>query len=58
MKFSPAQRIEIKRAQDERIPEAYILTYAYPENSVVKMAAMRRKYGSPEHKSIKSEGVA
>ena len=49
MKFSPAQRCEIKRAQDERIPEAYILTYAYPENSVVKMAAMRRKYGSPDH---------
>ncbi len=49
MKFSSAQRREIKRAQDERIPEAYILTYAYPENSVVKMAAMRRKYGSSDH---------
>ena len=44
-KFSPAQRKEIQRAVDEMIPEAYILSYAFPENSVVKMATIRRKYG-------------
>ena len=44
-KFSPAQRNEIKRAVDEKIPEEYILSYALPENSTVKMAAMRKKYG-------------
>ena len=44
-KFSPAQRNEIKRAVDEKIPEKYILSYALPENSAVKMAAMRKKYG-------------
>lgn len=48
-KFSPAQRSEIKRAADEKIPEEYILSYALPENSTVKMAAMRRKYGQSSH---------
>ena len=48
-KFSPAQRSEIKRAADEKIPEEYILSYALPENSIVKMAAMRRKYGQSSH---------
>ena len=48
-KFSPAQRSEIKRAADEKIPEEYILSYALPENSIVKMVAMRRKYGQSSH---------
>ena len=44
VKFTPAQASEIKRALDEKIPEDYILSYALPENSVVKMASMRKKY--------------
>lgn len=56
--FTPAQRLEIKRAQEERIPEAYILTYAMPENSVVKMAAMRRKYGKSEDSNSRGKGAA
>lgn len=50
MKFSPAQKSEIKRAVDEKLPEEYILSYANPENSVVKMAAMRKKYGEQNNK--------
>ena len=44
LKFTPAQKSEIKRALDEKLPEDYILSYALPENSVVKMASMRKKY--------------
>ncbi|MBR1744358.1 MAG: type IV secretory system conjugative DNA transfer family protein, partial [Lachnospiraceae bacterium] len=58
LRFTPAQLSEIKRAQDEKIPESYILSYAYPENSVVKMASMRRKYGQPEHRDSKNVGAA
>ena len=50
MKFTPAQKSEIKRAVDEKLPEEYILSYANPENSVVKMAAMRKKYGEQKAK--------
>ena len=50
MKFSPAQKSEIKRAVDEKLPEEYILSYANPENSVVKMATMRKKYGEQKAK--------
>ena len=44
MGFSDAQRKEIERAITENIPENYILTYAYPTNSTVKMATCRKNY--------------
>ena len=50
MKFSPAQKSEIKRAADKKLPVEYILSYANPENSVVKMAAMRKKYSGQKTK--------
>ncbi len=43
-KFSPEQRKELKRALDMRIPKKYILSYAYPENSVIKMMQYRKAY--------------
>ena len=43
-RFSKEQVAELKRALDARLPKEYILSYAYPENSVVKMVTMRRKY--------------
>lgn len=44
MRFSPEQKKEIKRALDLRIPKKYILTYAYPENTVIKMMQYRKEY--------------
>lgn len=44
MHFSPEQKKEIKRALDLRIPKKYILSYAYPENSVIKMMQYRKEY--------------
>ena len=44
MSFTESQRREIERAITENIPENYILTYAYPTNSTVKMATCRKNY--------------
>ena len=44
MHFSSEQKKEIKRALDLRIPKKYILSYAYPENSVIKMMQYRKEY--------------
>ena len=38
------QEQEILRAIDEQIPEEYILSYAYPENSTIMFATYRSKY--------------
>ena len=43
-KFSPEQRKELKRAMDMRIPKKYILSYAYPDNAVIKMMQYRKEY--------------
>jgi type IV secretion system protein VirD4 len=43
-KFSPEQKKELKRALDMRLPKKYILSYAYPENSVIKMMQYRKEY--------------
>ena len=42
--FTPGQRRELERAVSDKLPEDYILTYADPENSIVKMMTMRMKY--------------
>lgn len=44
MRFTPEQKKEIKRALDMHIPKKYILSYAYPENSVIKMMQYRKDY--------------
>ncbi len=44
--FTKEQKAEIKRALDARLPKAYILSYAYPANSVIKMMACRKQYES------------
>ena len=42
--FTYEQEQEILRAIEEQIPEEYILSYAYPENSTIKLATYRSKY--------------
>ena len=42
--FTPEQRKELERAINDGIPEEYIMTYADPENSVIKMMTLRRQY--------------
>lgn len=44
--FTKEQKAEIKRALDARLPKDYILSYAYPANSVIKMMACRKQYES------------
>ena len=44
--FTKEQKAEIKRALDAWLPTAYILSYAYPANSVIKMMACRKQYES------------
>ena len=43
-KFTEAQRNELNRAIEDGLDEDYILSYAYPENTIVKMMAMRKNY--------------
>ena len=43
-KFTKAQRNELDRAIEDGLDEDYILSYAYPENTIVKMMAMRKNY--------------
>lgn len=42
--FTYEQQQEILRAIDQQIPEEYILSYAYPENSTIMFATYRSKY--------------
>lgn len=44
--FTKEQKAEIKRALDARLPKDYILSYAYPANSVIKMMSCRKQYES------------
>lgn len=44
--FTKEQKAEIKRALDARLPKDYILSYAYPANSVIKMMVCRKQYES------------
>lgn len=44
--FTKEQKAEIKRALDARLPKGYILSYAYPANSVIKMMSCRKQYES------------
>ena len=44
LEFSALQREEILKAVKANIPESYILTYAYPENTIFKLANYRVKY--------------
>lgn len=43
-KFSVEQKEEVKRAMAVRVPKEVILSYFYPETSVVKMMEIRRRY--------------
>jgi len=43
-KFTVEQKEEVKRAMAVRVPKDVILSYFYPETSVVKMMEIRRKY--------------
>ncbi len=43
-KFSVEQKEEIKRAIAVRVPKEVILSYFYPETSVVRMMEIRRRY--------------
>lgn len=43
-KFSVEQKEEIKRAMAVRVPKEVILSYFYPETSVVRMMEIRRRY--------------
>ena len=38
------QKKELERAVKDGVPEEYIMTYADPENSVIKMMTLRRQY--------------
>lgn len=42
--FTPEQKKELERAVKDGVPEEYIMTYADPENSVIKMMTLRRQY--------------
>lgn len=50
LEFSNLQVDEILKAVDAGIPESYILSYAYPENSVFKLAGFRTHYLMKENK--------
>ena len=43
-KFSVEQKEEVKRAMAVRVPKDVILSYFYPETSVVRMMEIRRRY--------------
>ena len=43
-RFTVEQKEELKRAMDTRVPKEVILSYFYPETSVVKMMEIRRQY--------------
>ena len=43
-KFSVEQKEEVKRAMAVRVPKEVILSYFYPETSVVRMMEIRRQY--------------
>ena len=43
-KFSVEQKEEVKRAMAVRVPKEVILSYFYPETSVVRMMEIRRRY--------------
>ena len=43
-RFSVEQKEEIKRAMAVRVPKEVILSYFYPETSVVRMMEIRRRY--------------
>lgn len=43
-RFTVEQKEELKRAMDARVPKEVILSYFYPETSVVKMMEIRRQY--------------
>ena len=49
--FSELQRQEIFKAVKAKLPEEYILSYAYPENSVFKMAGFRVKYDPKQERT-------
>ena len=50
LEFSALQREEILKAIKANIPESYILTYAYPENTIFKLAGCRVNYGKKNGK--------
>ena len=50
LEFSALQREEILKAVKANIPESYILTYAYPENTIFKLAGCRVNYGKKNGK--------
>lgn len=43
-KFTVEQKEEVKRAMAVRVPKDVILSYFYPETSVVRMMEIRRRY--------------
>lgn len=43
-KFTMEQKEELKRAMAVRVPKDVILSYFYPETSVVRMIEIRRRY--------------
>lgn len=43
-KFSVEQKEELKRAMAVRVPKEVILSYFYPETSVVRMMEIRSRY--------------
>ncbi len=43
-KFTVEQKEEVKRAMAVRVPKEVILSYFYPETSVVRMMEIRRRY--------------
>lgn len=43
-RFTVEQKEELKRAMEVRVPKDVILSYFYPETSVVKMMEIRRRY--------------
>ena len=42
--FQSGQKEEVKRAMAVRVPKEVILSYFYPETSVVRMMEIRRRY--------------
>ena len=43
-KFTVEQKEEVKRAMAVRVPKEVILSYFYPDTSVVRMMEIRRRY--------------
>ena len=43
-KFTMEQKEKLKRAMAVRVPKDVILSYFYPETSVVRMMEIRRRY--------------